>query len=61
LRAAVGGDSKGMISVVLYLAAIPLAFVNELISDALYVAVALMWLIPDTRIEAQFREQENRK
>jgi uncharacterized membrane protein len=40
--------------VVLYLAAIPLAFVNQLISDALYASVALMWLIPDRRIEESF-------
>lgn len=54
LREAVGNDTKGKISVVLYLAAIPLAFVNQLISDALYVSVALMWLIPDRRIEERF-------
>jgi uncharacterized membrane protein len=54
LEAAVGNDFKGKISVVLYLVAIPLAFVNQLISDALYASVALMWLIPDRRIEASF-------
>ena len=51
LRAAVGNDTKGKLSVVLYLIAIPLAFVHQLVSDALYVSVALMWLIPDQRIE----------
>jgi uncharacterized membrane protein len=51
LGAAVGGDTKGKLSVVLYLSAIPLAFVHQLLSDAIYVAVALMWLIPDRRIE----------
>jgi hypothetical protein len=35
--------------------------VNELISDALYVAVALMWLIPDRRIESQFRDEAKPK
>ena len=34
-----------------YLAAIPLAFVNEMLSDVLYIAVALIWLVPDRRIE----------
>ena len=51
LARAVGRDVKGMISLGLYLAAIPLAFVQELLSDAMYVAVALIWLIPDRRIE----------
>jgi uncharacterized membrane protein len=54
LRDAVGNDTKGKISVVVYLAAIPLAFVHQLISGVLYVAVALMWLIPDRRIEERF-------
>ena len=54
LRDAVGSDFKGKISVVIYLAAIPLAFVNQLISDALYVSVTLMWLVPDRRIEERF-------
>jgi uncharacterized membrane protein len=54
LGAAVGGEAKGKISVVLYLAAIPLAFVNAFVSDALYVLVALMWLVPDRRIESLF-------
>ena len=51
LRAAVGGDMKGKISAVLWAVAIPLAFVNQWIADALYVGVALTWLIPDRRIE----------
>jgi len=54
LAAAVGGDVKGKLSPVLYAAAIPLAFVNQWISDGLYVAVALIWLVPDRRIEARF-------
>jgi len=52
LAEALGGDTKGKLSLVLYLCAIPLAFVNEWIADALYVAVALIWLVPDPRIEA---------
>jgi uncharacterized membrane protein len=54
LKAAVGGDAKGKISVILYAVAIPLAFVNQLLSDAIYVSVALMWLVPDRRIEGLF-------
>lgn len=53
LAAAVGGDVKGKLSPVLYAAAIPLAFVNQWIADGLYVAVALIWLVPDRRIEAR--------
>jgi uncharacterized membrane protein len=51
LAAAVGNDIKGKASAVMYLAAIPLAFVHQLIADAIYVSVALMWLVPDRRIE----------
>ncbi len=53
LAAAVGSDRKGKISVVLYTLAIPLAFVNQWISDALYVLVALIWLVPDPRIQSR--------
>jgi uncharacterized membrane protein len=56
LRAAVGNDAKGKVSVILYLIAIPLAFVHQLLSDAIYVIVALMWLVPDRRIEKRFEE-----
>jgi len=51
LRAAVGRDWKGKVSVALYLAAIPAAFALEWLSDAFYVLVALLWLLPDRRIE----------
>jgi uncharacterized membrane protein len=53
LRAAVGRDVKGKVSPILYALAIPLAFVNQWISDSLYVIVALMWLVPDRRIESR--------
>ena len=56
LAEALGGDTKGKLSLVLYLCAIPLAFVNEWIADALYAAVALIWLVPDPRIEAKLKE-----
>lgn len=51
LAAAVGRDAKGKISVGIYALAIPLAFVWPWMSCALYVLVAVMWLIPDRRIE----------
>ena len=51
LRTAVGSDWKGKLSPILYVVAIPLAFVHEAIAGALYVAVALLWLIPDRLIE----------
>ena len=53
LAAAVGHDVKGKISAALYVAAIPLAFVHQLISDGIYLFVALMWLVPDRRIESK--------
>jgi uncharacterized membrane protein len=51
LAKALGRDMKGRVSVVFYVAAIPLAFVHPWIACGLYVLVALMWLIPDRRIE----------
>ncbi|HEU0295386.1 MAG TPA: TMEM175 family protein [Anaerolineales bacterium] len=51
LAAAIGKDVKGLRSLYLYTAAMPLAFVSPLIALALYVTVAIMWLIPDRRIE----------
>jgi uncharacterized membrane protein len=54
LKAAVGNDIKGKISAVLYVVAILLAFVHQAIADAIYVCVALMWLVPDRRIESTF-------
>ena len=51
LHKAVGKDSKGSLSVVLYALAIPLAFVRPWIAQLIFVAVALVWLVPDRRIE----------
>jgi uncharacterized membrane protein len=51
LAAAIGTDWKGKLSPVLYLAALPLAFVNSWIASGIYMFVALLWLIPDRRIE----------
>jgi len=53
LAQAVGRDWKGKVSMLGYIAAIPLAFVNQWISDALYIAVVLTWLVPDRRIESR--------
>ena len=51
LAMAMGNDLKGRISVLAYAVAIPLAFVSTWLSCLLYVLVAIMWLIPDRRIE----------
>ena len=59
LREAVGKDVKGRISPLFYAAAIPLAFVHPWSSDALYVTVALIWLVPDPRIEERLAVQKS--
>jgi len=59
LAAAVGSDFKGKLSIAFYVAAIPLAFVHQAIADALYVLVALIWLVPDPRIESRLHSAEN--
>ena len=51
LRRAVGSDGKGKLSMLLYLIAIPSAFASPWVSIALYITVALIWLVPDRRIE----------
>lgn len=51
LAQAVGKDRKGILSVLIYAIAIPLAFFGHWISQCLYVLVALIWLVPDRRIE----------
>lgn len=51
LAAAIGSDLKGKLSPILYLLAIPSAFLHPAISGALYVLVAVIWLVPDRRIE----------
>jgi uncharacterized membrane protein len=52
LKTAVRDRRKEWLSMAIYVSAIPLAFVNEWISDALFVTVALIWLVPDRRIES---------
>jgi uncharacterized membrane protein len=56
LATALGSDVKGKISPVLYIAAIALAFVIPVLSVLIYALVAVMWLIPDRRIEKALRE-----
>jgi uncharacterized membrane protein len=56
LAKALGSDIKGKISPILYVAGIVLAFVSPLFSIAIYVLVAVMWLVPDRRIENLLRE-----
>lgn len=59
LARAVGRDIKGKLSPILYLVAILAAFFEQWISDAIYVLVALMWLVPDRRIERIFESKRS--
>ena len=56
LAIAIGKDAKGIVSVVFYAVAIALSFLNSWISCAIYVLVAIMWLVPDRRIEKVFAQ-----
>ena len=58
LARAVSKDWKGKLSPALYLAAIPLAFLSSWAATALYIFVALLWLIPDPRIEKALERRE---
>jgi uncharacterized membrane protein len=60
LAAAVGTGIKEQVSTLFYVAAIPLAFVNTWISDALFVCVAAVWFIPDRRIEQRLQHGAER-
>jgi uncharacterized membrane protein len=51
LALALGQDFKGKVSILAYLAALPMALASRFVSLAIYVAVALLWLVPDRRIE----------
>ncbi|CAN5668679.1 hypothetical protein BH10BDE1_BH10BDE1_16090 [soil metagenome] len=55
LAKAMGRDMKGWISVIAYILAIGLSFVNSWISYSIYIVVAIMWLVPDRRIERQMK------
>src|ERR1044071_527176 len=61
LAEAVGRDWKGKLSLVLYVAAIPLAFIGPWIAAALYVFSALLWLVPDPRIERKLEHQKEQR
>jgi len=61
LAQAVGKDGKGKLSQGLYLLAIVISFLNEWISLTIYLMVALMWLIPDSRIESKLIDREKNK
>jgi len=58
LAQAISSDWKGKLSPVLYLSAIPLAFVSSWIASGLYFFVALLWLIPDPRIERELEKRD---
>jgi uncharacterized membrane protein len=58
LAAAIGADWKGKLSPMCYLVAIPLAFVSPWIANGLFVLVALIWLVPDRRIERVLVKRE---
>ncbi|MEO8026612.1 MAG: TMEM175 family protein [Bryobacteraceae bacterium] len=59
LAMALGTDWKGRLSPVVYLVGIPIAFVQPWISNALYAAVAMWWLVPDKRIERVLQEHQH--
>ena len=56
LRAAVGRDVKGKVSGMIYIVAIAMAYLSPVASEVLYVVVALIWLVPDRRIEERLAE-----
>jgi uncharacterized membrane protein len=58
LAQAIGKDWKGKLSPLLYFVAVPLAFVSSWIASGVYVFVALLWLIPDPRIERKLEKRE---
>ena len=59
LAKALGADLKGKISPVLYIIAIVFAFFVPMIAEAIYVGVALMWLIPDRRVERMLDQRQS--
>ena len=58
LKEAIGNDLKGKLSMILYVAAIGLAFLNPWIAYAIYIIVAVIWLVPDRRIEKRLSKTE---
>jgi uncharacterized membrane protein len=60
LAASIGRDRKGAVSMIVYVVAVPLAFVLPWVACACYVVVAVMWLIPDRRIEKALASRADR-
>jgi len=60
LSKAIGNDLKGKISPILYLIAIGFCFTSTLIGGIIYIVVAIIWLVPDKRIEIIFKNEENK-
>jgi uncharacterized membrane protein len=60
LATAIGSDRKGKLSVIIYVFAIVFSFVHTWISMALYAYVAIIWFIPDRRIERKFESEETK-
>jgi len=58
LATAIGSDFKGNISLFAYVLGIALAFVNRWVASAVYVAVAILWLVPDRRIERSLADRK---
>ena len=58
LAKAIGKDLKGKLSIILNLIAVPSAFLSQLLAGGIYVFVALMWLVPDKRIEKTLWNKE---
>ena len=58
LAASIGNDRKGKISIAIYVPAIPLAFVRPWISWICYITVAIIWLVPDRRIESRISRDD---
>jgi len=61
LACAIGSDIKGKMSPILYLLGIGSSFISEWISGSFYVLVALIWLIPDKRIEIILKSEHEKK
>src|SRR5260221_2614706 len=60
VKRAVGGGGKEMLSFVLYVASVPAAFVSPYISIACYIAVSIIWVVPDRRFEHELFERNGR-
>jgi uncharacterized membrane protein len=58
LAARIGSDRKGLISLLIYLVALPLSFLRPWLGEACYALVALLWLVPDSRIEGAITQTE---